>query len=710
MPEVITPEKLSTFTVALIGNPNVGKTTIFNRLTGLRQKVGNYPGVTVDKRYASVKLGDQQATIIDLPGTYSIYPNSEDEVIVHRVLNGLDKSSKPDFVLAVVDMSSMERGLFLVTQIMDLGLPMAVVLNMADTAEEQGIKVKAHALYKALGVPVIQTNARSNKGINGILDLIGQQMFEKPTSFLDSDKLLPAELSANVREKFTLNNTYQAYQLIRFHNNEPILSQEDHDWLHEQVTQADFDLKATQIKETQERYAAIQQVLEQSVEKTDIQKKRLTDQLDKLFLHKIGGYAIFLCILLLIFQAVFAWSAVPMDLIDGFFARLSGTVAGWLPEGVLTDLITEGIIPGIGGVVIFIPQIALLFAFLGILEDTGYMSRVVFLMDRIMRPFGLNGKSVVPLISGIACAIPGIMASRNIGNWKDRLITIMVTPLMSCSARLPVYVILIGIAVPATNVGPFGLQALVMLGMYLLGVVAVLVTAWILKMVLHFKERSYLMVEMPMYRLPRWKDVLITMYSKSKTFVFEAGKVILAISIVLWVLASYGPSSAREEAIAAVEVPADGASEEAMLDYRHNLESAELESSYIGIAGQFIEPAIRPLGYDWKIGIALITSFAAREVFVSTMATLYSVGSEVEDELTIQQKLKSEVNPNTGEAVFNLATAISLMVFYAFAMQCMSTLAVVYRETKGWKWPVIQTVYMTALAYVSALIAYQLFS
>lgn len=377
---------------------------------------------------------------------------------------------------------------------------------------------------------------------------------------------------------------------------------------------------------------------------------------------------------------------------------------------MLTDLITEGIIPGIGGVVIFIPQIALLFAFLGILEDTGYMSRVVFLMDRIMRPFGLNGKSVVPLISGIACAIPGIMASRNIGNWKDRLITIMVTPLMSCSARLPVYVILIGIAVPATNVGPFGLQALVMLGMYLLGVVAVLVTAWILKMVLHFKERSYLMVEMPMYRLPRWKDVLITMYSKSKTFVFEAGKVILAISIVLWVLASYGPSSAREEAIAAVEVPADGASEEAMLDYRHNLESAELESSYIGIAGQFIEPAIRPLGYDWKIGIALITSFAAREVFVSTMATLYSVGSEVEDELTIQQKLKSEVNPNTGEAVFNLATAISLMVFYAFAMQCMSTLAVVYRETKGWKWPVIQTVYMTALAYVSALIAYQLFS
>ncbi|AWW30583.1 ferrous iron transport protein B [Echinicola strongylocentroti] len=710
MPEVLTPEKLSTFTVALIGNPNVGKTTIFNRLTGLRQKVGNYPGVTVDKRFASLKIGDQNTTIIDLPGTYSIYPNSEDEVIVHRVLNGLDKTSKPDFVLAVVDMSSMERGLFLVTQIMDLGLPMAVVLNMSDTAEEQGIKVKTHQLYKALGVPVIQTNARSNKGISGITDLIGDQMFEQPASFLESDRLLPEQLSTAIQERFSLDNSYQAYQLIRFHDKEPILSHEESEWLRQEIKGADFDIKSTQLQETQDRYAAIQQVLETVVEKTDMKKKRLTDMLDKVLLHKIGGYAIFLGILLVIFQAVFAWSAMPMDLIDGFFASLSASVAGLLPEGLLTDLITEGIIPGIGGVVIFIPQIALLFAFLGILEDTGYMSRVVFLMDRLMRPFGLNGKSVVPLISGIACAIPGIMATRNIGNWKDRLITIMVTPLMSCSARLPVYVILIGIAVPAANIGPFNLQALVMLGMYLLGVVAVLVTAWVLKLVLHFNERSYLMVEMPLFRVPRWKDVLITVYSKSKTFVFEAGKVILAISIVLWVLATYGPSSAREEAIAAVEVPADGASEEEMLDYQHTLESAELESSYIGIAGRFIEPAIRPLGYDWKIGIALITSFAAREVFVSTMATLYSVGSEVEDELTIQEKLKSEVNPTTGEAVFNLATAISLMVFYAFAMQCMSTLAVVYRETKGWKWPLIQTVYMTALAYVSAFIAYQLFS
>ncbi|WP_200974982.1 ferrous iron transport protein B [Echinicola sp. 20G] len=710
MPEVLTPTQQSTFTIALIGNPNVGKTTIFNRLTGLRQKVGNYPGVTVDKRFANIKIGEQEATILDLPGTYSIYPNSEDEVIVHRVLNGLDQGNRPDFVLAVVDMSSMERGLFLVTQIMDLGLPMAIVLNMEDTAADQGIKVKTHALYQSLGVPIIQSNARSNKGIDGILDLIGQKMFEKPQPFLSTEDLLPLELSSAVQEKFGLKNSYQAYQLIRFHQSEPLIDQNDKLWLEHQLAKAEYDIKKTQLEETQQRYAGIQQVLSSAIEKTDIQRKRLTDKLDSVFLHKVGGYAIFIGILLVIFQAVFAWSAMPMDLIDGFFATLSATVANLLPAGVLTKLITEGIIPGIGGVVIFIPQIALLFAFLGILEDTGYMSRVVFLMDRIMRPFGLNGKSVVPLISGIACAIPGIMATRNIGNWKDRLITIMVTPLMSCSARLPVYVILIGIAVPESYVGPFNLQAVALLGMYLLGIIAVLFTSWILKLALKFKEKSYLMVEMPLYRLPRWKDVLITMYSKSKTFVFAAGKVILTISIILWVLASYGPSSVREETIAKVEVPADNAAQEELDLYESQLASAELESSYIGIMGKFIEPTIRPLGYDWKIGIALITSFAAREVFVSTIATLYSVGSDVEDELTIQQKLESEVNPETGEKVFNLATAFSLIVFYAFAMQCMSTLAVVYRETKGWKWPVIQTVYMTALAYVSAWVVYQILS
>ncbi|MEX2592994.1 MAG: ferrous iron transport protein B [Anditalea sp.] len=710
MSEVSTPIKTSSFSVALIGNPNVGKTTIFNRLTGLRQKVGNYPGVTVDKRFGQVQINKESVTLIDLPGAYSIYPNSEDEIIVHRVLNGLDEENQPDFVLAVVDMSSMERGLFLVTQVMDLELPMAVILNMEDTAEEQGIVIKTHQLYKSLGIPIIQSNARSNKGIKSIEGLIGQKLFETPKPFLNTEGLLPASLADTICKEFNLKNSYQAFQLIRFQENETILRKYQKDFINEKVAAANFDIKEAQLKETNLRYEGIQEILAKCTEKNDVKTKILAHKLDRVFLHKIGGYFIFLGILLLIFQAIFAWSTLPMDLIDGFFASLSSGVSNILPAGVLTDLIVEGIIPGIGGVLIFIPQIALLFGFLAILEDTGYMSRVVFLMDRLMRPFGLNGKSMVPLISSVACAIPGIMAARNIGNWKDRITTIMVAPLMSCSARLPVYVILIGLAVPDQYVGPFNLQAVALLGMYLLGVIAVLLTSILLKLILKSKEKSYLMLEMPLYRLPRWKDVIITMYSKSKTFVVAAGKIILAISVILWVLASYGPPSKMEAAVSSIEVPEANASPEDMDSYNSDLSSAKLENSYIGIAGKFIEPAIRPLGYDWKIGIALITSFAAREVFVSTIATLYSVGGDAEDEMTIKEKLNQEIDPDTGEKVFNVATAFSLIVFYAFAMQCMSTLAVVYRETKGWKWPVIQTVYMTTLAYVSAWAVYQLLS
>ena len=707
MSDIATSTPVSTFSVALIGNPNVGKTTIFNRLTGLRQKVGNYPGVTVDKRRGPMQIQGGRISIIDLPGTYSIYPNTEDEIIVHRVLNGLDEDNKPDFVLAIVDMSNMERGLFLVSQVMDLGLPMAIVLNMEDTAEKQGISVKTHQLYKALGVPIIQCNARNDKSLKGIEELITKKTFAKPRPFLDTTDLLPESLSDTISKEFNLKSPYQAFQLIRFQDSEVLLKKYQKDFIKEKVTEANFDLDKAQVKETQLRYQAIQGILEKCIEHTDVKTKKLTQQLDKIFLHKVGGYVVFLGILLLIFQAIFAWSSIPMDLIDGLFASLSGWVAETLPPGVLTDLLAEGIVPGIGGVVIFIPQIALLFGFLAILEDSGYMSRVVFLMDRLMRPFGLNGKSMVPLISSIACAIPGIMAARNIGNWKDRITTIMVAPLMSCSARLPVYVILIALAVPETYVGPFHLQAVALLGMYLLGIVAVLLVSIVFKLILKSKEKSFLMLEMPLYRLPKVKDVLITMYSKSMTFVMAAGKVILAISVILWVLASYGPPSRMDAAVAGIEAPAADAGEEAIDSYNNQISSIKLENSYIGIAGKFIEPAIRPLGYDWKIGIALITSFAAREVFVSTIATLYSVGSDVEDELTIKEKLDQEVNAETGEKVFNVATSFSLIVFYAFAMQCMSTLAVVYRETKGWKWPMIQMVYMTVLAYVSAWGVYQ---
>lgn len=710
MSDIAIPSQVSTFSVALIGNPNVGKTTIFNRLTGLRQKVGNYPGVTVDKRRGPLQTEGANISIIDLPGTYSIYPNSEDEIIVHRVLNGLDDENKPDAVLAIVDMSNMERGLFLVSQVIDLGLPMAIILNMEDTAEMQGISVRKHQLYKALGVPIIQCNARNDKSLKSIEELITKKTFSKPRPFLNTEDLLPDSLSVTISKEFNLTNPYQAFQLIRFQDSEVLLKKYQKDFIKEKVAQAGFDLEEAQVKETRLRYRAIQEILEQCIESKDVKTKKLTQQLDKIFLHKVWGYLIFLGILLLIFQVIFAWSSVPMDLIDGFFAFLSAWIAEALPPGVLTDLLAEGIIPGIGGVVIFIPQIALLFGFLAILEDSGYMSRVVFLMDRLMRPFGLNGKSMVPLISSIACAIPGIMAARNIGNWKDRITTIMVAPLMSCSARLPVYVILIALAVPEAYVGPFHLQAVALLGMYLLGIVAVLLVSIVFKLILKSKEKSFLMLEMPLYRLPKAKDVLITMYSKSKTFVMAAGKVILAISVILWVLASYGPPSRMESAVARIEVPANAADEEAMATYNNQVSSAHLENSYIGIAGKFIEPVIRPLGYDWKIGIALITSFAAREVFVSTIATLYSVGTDVEDELTIKEKLDQEVNPQTGDKVFNLATSFSLIVFYAFAMQCMSTVAVVYRETNGWKWPMIQMVYMTAMAYSAAWLVYQLLS
>lgn len=710
MSEIAPPSQVSTYSVALIGNPNVGKTTIFNRLTGLRQKVGNYPGVTVDKRRGPMQIQGSQISIIDLPGTYSIYPNTEDEVIVHRVLNGLDTENKPDFVLAIVDMSNMERGLFLVSQVMDLGLPMAIVLNMEDTAEKQGIVVKTHQLYKALGVPIIQCNARNDKSLKGIEELITKKTFVKPQPFLDPADLLPESLADTISKEFNLSHPYQAFQLIRFQDSEALLKKYQKDFIKEKVAEAQFDLEEAQVKETRLRYRAIQGILDQCIEHKDVKTKKITERLDKIFLHKVWGYVIFLAILLLIFQVIFAWSSVPMDLIDGLFASLSGWIAETLPPGVLTDLLAEGIVPGIGGVVIFIPQIALLFGFLAVLEDSGYMSRVVFLMDRLMRPFGLNGKSMVPLISSIACAIPGIMAARNIGNWKDRITTIMVAPLMSCSARLPVYVILIALAVPETYVGPFHLQAVALLGMYLLGIVAVLLVSIVFKLILKSKEKSFLMLEMPLYRLPKVKDVLITMYSKSMTFVMAAGKVILAISVILWVLASYGPPSRMDAAVASIEVPAADAGEEAIDNYNNQVSSIMLENSYIGIAGKFIEPAIRPLGYDWKIGIALITSFAAREVFVSTIATLYSVGSDVEDELTIKEKLDQEVNPQTGEKVFNVATSFSLIVFYAFAMQCMSTLAVVYRETKGWKWPMIQMVYMTAMAYGAAWLVYQLLS
>jgi ferrous iron transport protein B len=695
--------------IAIIGNPNVGKSTIFNYLTGLNQKIGNYPGVTVDKKTGYLQLQGEKFEILDLPGTYSLFPNSEDEIIAHRVLNQIGLEDRPDFVLMVIDSSQLSRGLFLATQLIDLGINLAIILNMADLAEKKNLEIKTFEIFKALGVPILSTDARGLQGMEKIKNLISQKNFAKGPEFVDIREAIPAELLSQVRQKFQLNNDYQAYQLIRFGPKDKAIPEKDRVWLQELAKSTQFDLEAAQLEETKIRYKKITAIVSKAlIKKPYVEPK---SNLDHIFLHPVFGYFIFIGILLLIFQTIFTWASYPMDLIDGLFAEISSIVSENLPEGPLTRLLAEGVIPGIGGIVIFIPQIALLFGFLAILEDTGYMSRVVFLMDRYMRPFGLHGKSLVPLVSGVACAIPGVMAARNISNWKEKLITILVTPLMSCSARLPVYIILIGLVVPDQSLGFINLQALTLLGLYLLGIFGVLFTALILKAILKTEEKSFLMSELPPYRVPRWGDVGITMFEKAKTFVMEAGKVILAISIVLWVLASYGPPARmdqiREEG--AVKL-ATLVNEEEILEAEAAINSSLLENSFIGIMGRAIEPAIRPLGYDWKIGIALITSFAAREVFISTMATIYSIGNDVDDDLTIRQKLDVQINANTGEKTFNTATAFSLMIFYVFAMQCMSTLAVVKRETKSWKWPLIQTVYMTSLAYLAAFITYQIFS
>ena len=599
--------------IAIIGNPNVGKSTIFNYLTGLNQKIGNYPGVTVDKKTGTIQIQGENFEILDLPGTYSLFPNSEDEIIAHRVLNNPSIEKRPDYVLMVIDSTQLSRGLFLATQLIDLGVQLTILLNMADLATAKNIEISSYELFKQLGVPILQTDARNQKGLAPIKEIIQQQNFSKGPQFIDILEVLPADLLDQVKEKFELSNRYQAYQMIRFGAKDKSISEAKRNWLQQTLDENGFNLEEAQLEETKIRYKKITDLVTKALTKKATPKPK--SSLDKVILHPFWGYLVFIGVLFLIFQTLFSWASYPMDWIDGFFADISKQVLTALPEGPLTRLLAEGIVPGIGGVLIFIPQIALLFGFLAVLEDTGYMSRVVFLLDRWMRPFGLHGKSIVPLVSGVACAIPGVMAARNISNWKEKIITILVTPLMSCSARLPVYIILIGLSVPQEMLfGWVNLQALALLSLYLLGVFGVLGTAFLLKLILKSEEKSFLMTELPSYRLPRWKDVGITMVEKSKTFVFEAGKVILAISVVLWVLASYGPPTTMEE------IRQQGTDQLALATTPTQVEIIEaktnsllLENSFIGIMGRAIEPAIQPLGYDWKIGIALITSFAARE-------------------------------------------------------------------------------------------------
>lgn len=690
--------------VALIGNPNTGKTSVFNALTGLNQKVGNYPGITVEKKQGVCKLPrGVKAHIIDLPGTYSLNASSLDEnVVIELLLNKNDKDF-PDIAVVVTDVENLKRNLLLFTQIKDLEIPTVLVINMADRMGYKGISLDIDYLEEKLNTKIALVSTRKNEGIDKLKHLIAHHKEVSVKPCLDTTSIDP-DYFGNLKKAFPNQLLYKLWLVITQDVNFGKTDRKDFDAVADFKTKSKGDLKRLQQKETIKRYQFINKALEKGQTVDLSQAKDLRIKLDRILTHKVWGYVIFGVILLTIFQAIYDWAEVPMDLIDGAFASLSEWVKNTLPQGAFTDLIAEGIIPGLGGIVIFIPQIAFLFLFISVLEESGYMSRVVFLMDRIMRRFGLSGKSVVPLISGTACAIPAIMATRNIESWKERLITILVTPFTTCSARLPVYLIIIALVIPEGRFFGLSYQALTLMLLYLIGFGTAILSAYILNKILKIKSKTFFVIEMPNYKLPLFKNVAITVIEKTKAFVFGAGKIILAISIILWFLASYGPGEQfnNAETIVKTEYAAQNLNEE---DLQQKIASHKLEHSFIGIAGHAIEPAIRPLGYDWKIGIAIVSSFAAREVFVGTLATIYSVGND--DEATIKNRMAAEVNPILGGPLFNFASGISLLLFYAFAMQCMSTLAIVKKETNSWKWPTLQLVIMTAFAYIVALIAFQ---
>jgi len=690
--------------VALLGNPNTGKTSVFNSLTGLTQKVGNYPGITVEKKEGVCRLDQTtRAHILDLPGTYSLNASSMDESVVIELL--LNKNSKdfPDVAVVVTDVENLKRNLMLFTQVKDLEIPTLLVINMSDQMNRKGISIDIEKLEQELDTKIALISTRENKGLDTLKKYIlnYRQLSVEPSLSLNS---IDEEYFTNLKKVFPNQSLYKLWLVITQDVNFAKIDRNRVELANGFKTQSESELKRLQQKETVRRYQLINKVLKLSLTVDRNAATDLRSRLDRVLIHKFWGYAIFFLILMTIFQFIFDWSSIPQDFIDSSFVALAESTKNNLPPGLFTDLVSEGVIPGLGGIVIFIPQIALLFLFISILEETGYMSRVVFLMDRGLRRFGLSGKSVLPLISGTACAIPAVMATRNIENWKERLITILVTPFTTCSARLPVYAILISLVIPQGSFLGLSYQGLTLMGLYFVGFAMALVAAWILHLTLDLKFKSYFVVEMPNYKWPLFKNVALTVWEKTRSFVTEAGKIILAISILLWIMASYGPGEEFQEAETII-TQTYPLLDEAQRDGKIN--AYKLEHSYIGILGKAIEPAIAPLGYDWKIGIALISSFAAREVFVGTLATIYNVESDGHE--TIKNRMAAEVRSD-GNPLFNFASGISLMLFYAFAMQCRSTLAIVKKETNTWRWPMVQLFGMTLLAYGVAFSVYQLLS
>lgn len=671
------------FNLLLLGNPNTGKSSLFNKLTGLSQKVGNFPGVTVEKKEGVLNFKNNYfANVIDLPGAYSINSFSPEEEIVSNILLKKNEVS-PDAALIVSDIENLKHNLLLFTQVKDLGIPLYLVINMCDVMEKKGITLDIDNLEKGLKTKIFLVSTRNSSGIDDLLNEI-PKILDSDISTLVDNNYIDSKTLQKINRKNNSNSTYRDWLLEI--NNIPNVK----------------DLKKIKHIEAIERYKFIKNKLNKTLIIDRNKAYDLRSKLDNIFLHPFWGTFIFISILALIFQTIFTWSSSPMEFIDEMFSYLSNYTKTILPEGVFTNLLAEGIIPGVGGVIIFIPQIALLFMFISILDETGYMSRVVFLFDKRLKKYGLSGKSIIPLISGVACAIPAVMSTRNIDDWKQRLITILVTPFMTCSARLPVYLILISIVIPNKKFFIFNYQGLTLLGLYLLGVLMALISAFVFSKIIKSNFKNYVIIEMPNYKKPVLKNVLFTVYSKTKSFVFEAGKIILSISIFLWVLASNGPGDNFKYAEKIIMEKYDNKKNPNELDYE--IQSYKLENSYIGTAGKILEPILTPLGYDWKIGIAIITSFAAREVFVGTLATIFSVGSENMD--TIKEKMSYQRKPN-GQLLFNLPTGVSLMVFYAFALQCVSTIAIVKKETNSWKWPAIQFIFMTIIAYISAYIVYR---
>ena len=697
--------------ITLAGNPNSGKTSIFNSLTGLNQKVGNFPGVTVEKKVGVTTIEGKETLVTDIPGSYSLYPRRVDEAVAYNAVLNQYGNLQTDVFLVVVDASSLKRNLLYCTQIIDLKKPIVVALTMVDLAQKKGIRVDVAALERELGVPIVIVNPRKHKGINELkkaIHLVAGNLYKPPVhDFIDIDQFAPNAL-AEIKKLFPTDSNYHLIHILTSYKAFNL-----DDATKEQISTINkstgFSAAKFQGDEILHRYKKINQILHNAVSFPDPLKRNIiSEKIDDVLLHRFWGYIILLAVFYLLFQSVFLLASYPMDMIETGTASVSSWLLNVLPDNNFTDLLVNGLIAGLGGIIIFIPQIMILFGLITLLEDTGYMARISFLSDKLMRKVGLNGKSVMPMISGFACAVPAIMSARSIENKKERLLTILVTPLMSCSARLPVYIILIGLVIPEKYyLGFVGLQGLVMMGLYLLGTVTSLIISYIAKFFIKSNEKSYFILELPLYRAPRWKNAFITMVAKAKIFVLEAGKVILIISLILWFLSSYGPSGKMHQAFQTYELALQQPGADTTL-IEEEYKTEKLASSYAGIMGKAIEPAIRPIGYDWKIGIALITSFAAREVFVGTMATLYSVEDDGGDNMALREKMEAATFSD-GSKVFTLATGVSLMVFYVFAMQCMSTLAIVKRETGTWKWPIIQVVYMTALAYIMSLLFYTIF-